>query len=115
MKGKEWRRESNLNTMYVLSHKYVGLCVTLQYYIIWGAVDYWTIFWDAAMRRSVRGDTGWGWYWTTANVVEKHNEAEWIFFKSETDDAFDKIDIIYYVNNNIVTMVITEEVIMPFP
>jgi len=46
---------------------------------------------------------------STATVVEKCNEAEWIFCKTETDDAFDKNDIIYYVNN-IVTMVITEDI-----
>lgn len=44
MQGKQLRRESNINTMYVLLHKYVGLCVTSQYYIVWGAVDFGTIF-----------------------------------------------------------------------
>lgn len=73
-------------------------------------MDYWTIFWDAAMCRSERGDTGWGWYWSTATVVEKCNEAERIFCKTEIDDAFDKNDIIYYVNNNLVMMVITEDI-----
>lgn len=74
-------------------------------------MDYWTIFWDAAMYRSMRRDTGWGWYWSTATVVEKCYEAEWIFCKTETDDAFDKNDIIYYYVNNItVTMVITEDI-----